>query len=219
MHSFRYDCSGYLVRGTLFRFHLIGFCSDYFRKSISSITTMFLWRRYHPNCLRGQLRSSSSCHCSSGERSCIYSKVTFLNFYDINIRYKYLLRFTQLLLHQESDNSAQLSQVCDSGFSINYSLKLVSSNHWYHNALLFPDWYWATVSSLSRGRNDKENSKFHPCCFSLVFSFWISPFWLCYLFFRKRGDTRERSSVQSVISLDIRLEGPYHQTLTATMLM
>ena len=42
--------------------------------------------------------------------------------------------------------------------------------------------------------------------------------WGC-LIFRKKEDTREGSSVQSVISLDIRLEDLYRQILTATMLM
>lgn len=39
------------------------------------------------------------------------------------------------------------------------------------------------------------------------------------LIFRKKEDTREGSSVPSVISLDIRLEDLYHQILTVTMLM
>ena len=54
-----------------------------------------------------------------------------------------------------------------------------------------------------------------PCFSSLNLSILIGN--VCFV--RKKVDTREGSSVPSVISSDIRLEDQYHQILTATMLM
>ena len=57
--------------------NLTCFHSKKFRKSIIFTVIIFLRTRFHLNCLRGPLPCSSSCHRSSGERSCMTCIIEF----------------------------------------------------------------------------------------------------------------------------------------------
>lgn len=106
-----------------------------FRKSIISTVAMSLRPTFRLNFLHGPLPCSSSCHRSSGERLCMSSMIEFTRYYsacekkccseDLKKRYFVL----QLILHQESDNSAQLSQVCDMAMVSSSSSELILHNY------------------------------------------------------------------------------------------